>query len=136
MRTGPRWTATAFRAVAVLEAFTWAGLLIGVAFKYPVNGEETGVHVCGPLHGAAFMAYVPLTLAAALPLRWGARPTLVALSTSVPPLCTLAADRWLHRTGLLAPGQPEREPRPVSSRIRAREIRARNAPILSSARTR
>ncbi|MFV2195308.1 DUF3817 domain-containing protein [Nocardiopsis sp. LOL_012] len=114
MRIDPRWTATAFRAVAVFEAFTWVGLLIGMAFKYLVNGDETGVHVFGPLHGGAFMAYVLLTLVAAFHLRWGVWPTLVALAASVPPLCTLAADWWLHRTGRLAPGQRGREPRPVS----------------------
>ena len=39
-------TAKRFRFVAVLEAFTWLGLLIGMAFKYiPADGNEIGVKI-------------------------------------------------------------------------------------------
>ncbi|WP_304454827.1 DUF3817 domain-containing protein [Nocardiopsis sp. YSL2] len=96
-------TAMAFRAVAAFEALTWAGLLVGMGFKYLVNGNELGVHIFGPIHGGAFVVYVLLTLFAALRLRWGVWPTLLALAASVPPMCTLVADWWLHRTGRLTP---------------------------------
>jgi integral membrane protein len=44
-----------------LEAATWVGLLIGMAFKYlPANGSEIGVKIFGPLHGAAFLLYLPI----------------------------------------------------------------------------
>jgi hypothetical protein len=37
--------------------------------------------------------------------------TLVALAASVPPMFTLLAERWLHRTGRLdAPAERESEP--------------------------
>ncbi|MFE1099256.1 DUF3817 domain-containing protein [Nocardiopsis alba] len=112
-------TAPAFRVVAVFEAFTWAGLLVGMYFKYLGNGSELGVQIFGPLHGGAFMVYVAVTLFAAVRLRWGVWPTLVALAASIPPLGTLPADWWLHRTGRLASGanaknDRDRSPEPVS----------------------
>ncbi|WP_116246779.1 DUF3817 domain-containing protein [Nocardiopsis sp. FIRDI 009] len=114
MSIEPRLTATAFRVVAVVEAVTWAGLLVGMGFKYLGNGDETGVHVFGPLHGGAFMLYVVLTVAAALHLRWGLWPTLVALAASIPPLGTLPAEWWLRRTGRLdRPTEGDRTPEAV-----------------------
>ncbi|MFI6577914.1 DUF3817 domain-containing protein [Nocardiopsis sp. NPDC050513] len=115
MSIQPRTTATAFRVVAVVEAVTWAGLLVGMGFKYLGGGSEVGVHVFGPLHGGAFMLYVALTVAAALHLRWGIWPTLVALAASVPPLGTLPAEWWLRRTGRLdRPREAGRTPEPVA----------------------
>ncbi|WP_017547194.1 DUF3817 domain-containing protein [Nocardiopsis prasina] len=93
--------ARTFRVVAVFEAFTWAGLLVGMYFKYLGNGSELGVQIFGPVHGGAFMVYVVVALVAAYRLRWGVWPTLVALAASIPPLGTLPADWWLHRTGRL-----------------------------------
>ncbi|MBQ1084460.1 DUF3817 domain-containing protein [Nocardiopsis sp. B62] len=93
--------ARTFRVVAVFEAFTWAGLLVGMYFKHLGNGSELGVQIFGPLHGGAFMVYVLVALIAAYRLRWGVWPTLVALAASIPPLGTLPADWWLHRTGRL-----------------------------------
>jgi integral membrane protein len=111
----PRLTATAFRVVAVFEALTWAGLLIGMAFKYLGNGSEAGVHFFGPIHGGAFMLYLALTLVAAFQLRWGVWPTLVALAASVPPLGTLPAEWWLRRTGRLTHrAEPAKTPEPVA----------------------
>ena len=108
-------TALAFRVVAVFEAFTWAGLLVGMYFKYLGGGSELGVQIFGPLHGGAFVVYGIVTLVAAYRLRWGAWPTLVALAASVPPLGTLPADWWLHRTGRLDPerGEIAQERQPV-----------------------
>lgn len=113
MSIKPRTTARAFRVVAAFEAFTWAGLLVGMAFKYLVNGNETGVQIFGALHGGAFIVYVVVAVAAALQLRWGLWPTAVALAASVPPLATLLADWWLHRTGRLTPEQANAEPLPT-----------------------
>lgn len=96
-------TVRTFRVVAVFEAFTWAGLLVGMYFKYLGSGSELGVQIFGPLHGGAFIVYVLVALVAAYRLHWGAWPTLVALAASVPPLGTLPADWWLHRTGRLTP---------------------------------
>ncbi|WP_067604184.1 DUF3817 domain-containing protein [Nocardiopsis listeri] len=109
-------SALAFRVVAVFEAFTWVGLLAGMYFKYLGNGSELGVQIFGPLHGGAFVAYGLVALLVAYRFRWGAWPTLVALAASVPPLGTLLADWWLHRTGRLNPERAKtgQTPEPVA----------------------
>lgn len=92
----------AFAVVAVVEAFTWAGLLVGMYLKYVPETTEAGVWLFGRLHGAAFVAYVVVALVAAVKLRWGWLRTLVALAAAVPPLTTLLAEWWLRRTGHLS----------------------------------
>ncbi|MCA5894434.1 DUF3817 domain-containing protein [Isoptericola sp. NEAU-Y5] len=91
-----------FAVVAVVEAFTWAGLLAGMFLKYVTETTEAGVWLFGRLHGAAFVAYVVVALVVAVRLRWGWFRTLVALAAAVPPLTTLLAERWLRRTGHLS----------------------------------
>ncbi|GAA4889221.1 DUF3817 domain-containing protein [Streptomonospora salina] len=116
MNISPRATAVVFRAVAIAEAVTWIGLLAGMYVKYLGSGSEAGVEFFGPVHGGAFVLYVAATLAAALHLRWNLWAVLLALAASVPPFGTLAADRWLHRTGRL-PGRrqaQDRSPRPAA----------------------
>ncbi|SKC58279.1 DUF3817 domain-containing protein [Krasilnikoviella flava] len=92
----------AFAVVAVIEALTWAGLLVGMFLKYVTETTEAGVWLFGRLHGAAFVAYVVIALVVAVKLRWGWFRTLVALAAAVPPLTTLLADWWLRRTGHLS----------------------------------
>ena len=98
----PRTVRTLFRTGAVDEAVTWAGLLVGMAFKYVISGDETGVHVFGPLHGAAFNGYVLSTLVAARAFGWRLRTTLLALVASIPPLATWPFEAWADRTGRLS----------------------------------
>jgi integral membrane protein len=93
---------TMFRAAALVEAVTWAGLLVGMAFKYVISDNEAGVHVFGPLHGAAFLAYVAMSLVAAHAFGWRPRTTLLALAASIPPLATWALEAWAERTGRLS----------------------------------
>lgn len=112
-----RLTRTAFRIVAVVEALTWAGLLAGMAVKYLGNGDETGVHVMGPLHGAAFVAYLLVALWTARAFRWSPRLTLVALVAGIPPFGTWVFEAWATRNARLelpAPTAPDR-PRTMSS---------------------
>lgn len=42
-----------FTIAARIEAMTWAGLLIGMYFKYGLELTEIGVWLFGRLHGAA-----------------------------------------------------------------------------------
>jgi integral membrane protein len=72
-------------------------------FKYVVVGNEIGVQVFGPIHGALFVAYLVVTLWVARTLRWSASTTVVALLCSIPPLATLWFERRARRTGLLQP---------------------------------
>jgi integral membrane protein len=93
--------ARVFRVCAVAEACSWAGLLVGMLFKYVVVGDDVGVRVFGPIHGALFVAYLVAVVAAARALRWDRRTVVLAVVASVPPLCTLWFERWAERTGRL-----------------------------------
>ena len=88
----------AFRLAAIAEACSWAGLLVGMFFKYVVVGDDIGVKIFGPIHGALFVAYVVVSLVVARRLGWDARTLVLALLASIPPLCTLWFERWAERT--------------------------------------
>ena len=90
-----------FAVAALLEAFTWLGLLAGMYLKYGPMGNELGVKIFGPLHGGAFLFYVIVTVLTALRLRWPWWATLVALLAAVPPLVTIPVEMWFRRIGLL-----------------------------------
>lgn len=93
--------ATLFRAVAIAEACSWTGLLIGMVFKYLVVFDDVGVKVFGPIHGALFVAYVVITLLTARTFRWRWSTTILGLAASIPPLTTLWFERSVYRRGLL-----------------------------------
>ncbi|MBM9468616.1 DUF3817 domain-containing protein [Nakamurella sp. YIM 132084] len=95
----------AYRVVAVTEAVTWVGLLVGMFFKYIAETGDLGVTVFGPIHGAVFVLYLIVTLVAARALRWSLWTTLFALAASVPPLATLIFEVWAERTGRLDPAR-------------------------------
>lgn len=90
-----------FRAVAIAEALSWAGLLVGMLFKYAIGGSEVGVQVFGPIHGAIFVLYVGVALLTWRALRWSPAVGLLALAASVPPFGTLVFERWAVRAGHL-----------------------------------
>ncbi|WP_166349247.1 DUF3817 domain-containing protein [Phytoactinopolyspora limicola] len=102
---------TWFRIVAIAEALSWAGLLVGMLFKYVISDTEIGVEIFGPIHGAVFIIYLVVTLLVFRPLRWGLWTTAWALAASVPPLTTLIFERWAMRTGRLDPGSIPRDER-------------------------
>ena len=78
-----------FATMALIEALTWAGLLIGMWLKYGPVGNELGVKIFGPLHGGAFLFYVVVTVLSALRLRWPWWATLLAVIAAVPPLVSM-----------------------------------------------
>ena len=92
-----------FAVVALVEAFTWAGLLVGMFLKYVTETTTAVVSVFGALHGAAFVAYSLVALITWWRLRWSAPVGIVALVAGVPPLGTLAFEVWVARRGLLLP---------------------------------
>lgn len=89
-----------YRLVAAFEAFTWAGLLVGMAFKYLINGNPLGVRIFGSLHGGAFIAYVVLTVLCARRFRWTLKTLAVGVLASLPPFTTLVFDVWLERNAM------------------------------------
>ncbi|MGW6335627.1 DUF3817 domain-containing protein [Nocardia rhamnosiphila] len=91
-----------FRFFAVLEALSWLGLLVGMAFKYlPAEGNEIGVKIFGPVHGGIFVLFVLTALLAARELEWNWKTTVLALLSSIPPFCTVIFEVWAVRTGRL-----------------------------------
>ncbi|MFB9376095.1 DUF3817 domain-containing protein [Kineococcus gynurae] len=93
-----RW----FRTIAIVEAVTWAALLVAMFLKYVVKTPyEGGVPVVGMLHGIAFVVYCVSTLVAATTLRWRWWVWPLAFAAAIPPLATIAFERWAGRRGLL-----------------------------------
>ncbi len=90
-----------FTWIAVVEAFTWAGLLTGMYFKYVPETTDLGVRIFGTLHGAAFITYVLVTISMAVRLKWRLGRTLLALLAAVPPFMTVVFEVWARRTGRL-----------------------------------
>ena len=93
-----------FRTVAIAEAISWTGLLIGMLFKYVLSDNEIGVQIFGPIHGGIFIVYVLTVLVVRGPLRWSWPVTLAALAASVPPLFTWFFEIWAVRTGRIDGG--------------------------------
>ncbi|OLT40385.1 hypothetical protein BJF85_25005 [Saccharomonospora sp. CUA-673] len=93
--------AVLFRVVAVAEALSWAGLLIGMFLKYVVQLGEGGVPVLGAVHGALFVLYIVVALGVAKPLGWNFRTLTLAVLASIPPLFTWWFEAWALRRGKL-----------------------------------
>jgi integral membrane protein len=102
-RAGEDGVVTAFRFVAVAEAVSWLGLLVGMFFKYVVDAGDGGVQVFGPIHGTVFLCYLAVALIAWRHLRWSLPVGLLALAASVPPFCTVLFEMWVSRTRRLEP---------------------------------
>ncbi len=95
-------TGRVFAAVAFFEAFTWAGLLVGMLLKYGTQTTDLGVWFFGRLHGVAFLLYLAVSLFAWIRLRWPVWAVLIALLAAVPPLTTVPVEMWFRRRGLLS----------------------------------
>ena len=100
--TGSRLTPLrVFRVVAVTEACTWAGLLVGMFLKRVTHTTDLGVQIGGMLHGIAFLAFCLVTLVVAIDQGWSKRRTFVGLASSIPPFATILFDRNAEKHGLL-----------------------------------
>lgn len=91
-----------FRYVAIAEACSWAGLLVGMYFKYLADAGDLGVKVFGPIHGALFVLYVAGVLAAARAARWSVPTIVLGLACAVPPFTSL----WFERRMLARYREP------------------------------
>lgn len=103
--SGPRAGAKVagwFRLVALAEAFSWVGLLVGMYFKYVGSPQtEIGVKIFGPLHGGIFVAFVVVAVLAGIAFKWGALTWILAALGSVVPLASVIFVIWADRTGRL-----------------------------------
>lgn len=95
--------ASAFTIIARFEAFTWAGLLVGMYLKRVLEVSDSGVWLFGRLHGFAFLAYFIMAIITGLRLRWPWWATLLAVLASIPPLVTFPLELWFRKLGLLGP---------------------------------
>jgi integral membrane protein len=89
-----RW----FRIVAVAEAISWTGLLIGMVFKYLIVHNEVGVHVFGPIHGVLFLGYVGLAVLLWRHQPWPTRVGVLALIGGILPFGSIVFERRATRT--------------------------------------
>jgi integral membrane protein len=91
-----------FRIVALAEAVSWVGLLIGMYFKYlGTPRTETGVKVFGMAHGLVFIAFVLTAVFAGLAVKWTPGSWLLALLASIVPLGSVIFLIWADRAGIL-----------------------------------
>lgn len=106
-----------FRLIALAEAVSWVGLLIGMYFKYlGTPRTEVGVKVFGMTHGLVFIAFIVSGLLLGTAVRWKPVTWLLALLASVAPLCSVIFLSWAEKTGrmggagalngLTQPGRP------------------------------
>ncbi|MET7418683.1 DUF3817 domain-containing protein [Dactylosporangium sp. NPDC005555] len=89
--------ARVFRFAAIGEACSWAGLLIGMFFKYVVVENEIGVKIFGPVHGAMFVAYLAALVWVTVRERWSFWRLVVGAAASIPPFTTLLFELWVER---------------------------------------
>ncbi|SBS71177.1 conserved membrane hypothetical protein [uncultured Mycobacterium sp.] len=91
--------------MALAEAVTWVGLLVGMYFKYLGNPRtEIGVKVFGMAHGLVFIAFVMTALLAGFAYSWGVTTWLLALLGSIVPLGSVIFLIWADRTAKLGGG--------------------------------
>ena len=91
--------------VALAEAVTWVGLLVGMYFKYLGSPRtEIGVKVFGMAHGLVFIAFVITALFAGIAYKWGVLTWLLALLGSIVPLGSVIFLIWADRTAKLGGG--------------------------------
>jgi integral membrane protein len=86
-----------FRITAVAEAFSWAGLLVGMYLKRVAEVTDLGVWLFGRIHGLLFVLYLVAALWVARAERWSVGRTLVGLSASIPPFTSLIFERWVAK---------------------------------------
>ena len=113
LRTASGW----FRLVALAEAVSWVGLLVGMYFKYLGSPRtELGVKVFGMAHGLIFIAFVVTGLLVGIAAKWSIGTWLLGLLASVVPLCSVIFLIWADRTGRIGPATSgPRLPQPARS---------------------
>jgi integral membrane protein len=91
-----------FRIIAFAEAVSWAGLLVGMYFKYLGSPRtEIGVKVFGMIHGLVFIAFVVVAILVGMAFKWAVSSWLLALLGSIVPLGSVIFLIWAERTGRL-----------------------------------
>lgn len=94
------------RTTSIIEACTWALLLIAMLAKYVVAPDlgDLLVPFAGAAHGTAFIAYLYFGLVLSANGRWPWHVVVLGGLSSGPPFTTLLFDWWVERRGYLAGG--------------------------------
>lgn len=91
-----------FQLIAFAEAVSWAGLLVGMYFKYlGTPRTEIGVKIFGPVHGAVFVGFVVVAVLVGIAFKWSVGTWLLALLGSIVPLGSVIFLIWAERSGRL-----------------------------------
>lgn len=102
--------------VALAEAASWVGLLIGMYFKYLGHPRtEIGVKVFGMAHGLVFIAFMITAALAGIAYAWTVGTWLLALLAGIVPLGSVIFLIWADRKAKLGPEPGSRCPTPGSS---------------------
>ncbi|WP_304111404.1 DUF3817 domain-containing protein [Mycolicibacterium bacteremicum] len=89
-----------FRIVAIAEALSWAGLLVGMYFKYLAGSPtEVGVKIFGPIHGGVFIAFVVAAVVVGIQRKWNLVTWALALLGSIVPLGSVIFVIWADKLG-------------------------------------
>ncbi|OBF17575.1 hypothetical protein A5727_11970 [Mycobacterium sp. ACS4331] len=111
-----RSTAGRFRLIALAEAISWVGLLVGMYFKHlSAAGNEIGVKIFGPVHGAVFVAFLGAALLAGIAFKWSLWTWLMALLGSIVPLGSVIFVIWADRTAKLGESRAAAAGQPVAA---------------------
>ena len=103
----PRNAAGWFRLIALAEAVSWIGLLVGMYFKYLGSPRtEIGVKIFGTVHGLIFLAFVLTDVLVGRAAKWSAGTWLLALLASIVPLCSVIFLSWADRAGRIGATRP------------------------------
>jgi integral membrane protein len=93
-----------YRTVAVIEAVTWALLILGMILKYPLDSTEALVSIAGPIHGFAFLVFVVVTALVWMNNRWSAGRGILGLVSAVIPFATIPFEQVVAKKGGLEGG--------------------------------
>ena len=85
-----------FRYLALAEAISFL-LLIGASIVKHTGGNEIGVTILGPIHGALFIFYVIMAFGLMQPAGWTKLQTFWIMVGAVLPFGGFVVDWWLAR---------------------------------------
>ncbi|SUA42146.1 integral membrane protein [Nocardia africana] len=103
------------RLFGLLEAPSWALLLLGSVLKRLPEPITWPVMVFGMLHGIIFLLYAVSLLLAWREYEWPGKTILLGLVSAVVPFTSVWFERWAIRTGQLGELSPAAAPAPAAS---------------------
>jgi len=91
-----------FRAFALAEMFTWAGLITALILR--TAGVGNVVPIAGGIHGFVFLCYATTTVFVWVNQKWWFPLGLTGLVLAIVPFATLPFELYVDRRGLLLGG--------------------------------